>query len=169
MSEENTGNGIMAIGISLLFIIGGLGLAYVGYMDYRDTQSSIENSVETEGVITSIDITEDRRRVERNDRTRYETVYRTSIEYDYTYQGNEYSGSGLTASDIKQDHSSRASAEETLDGYEEGETTTVYVDSRNPSDSFLEKRGSNKGLILSAIGLVLALLGGGLGARTALS
>ena len=157
MSESSTARKVGTVVLLFLLVAGG-GLAYLGYTDYKDTKSSLDNRVETDGVITSTNVVERERVDKRRDRIDEKTVYSPSVEYNYTYENKTYSGDDITASEVQINYASRGKAESLLEDYPEGENVTVYLDSRNPEDSFLEKRGSGNSLKIILIGVGFFLI-----------
>jgi Tfp pilus assembly protein PilV len=133
--------------LSLISIILGVVLLGVaGYMAYSQ-QQSLSSGVQVEATVESKEVT--MASSKRGDR------YTPHVTYSYTYNGTQYTsdnirpGIGTKASDT------RAAAEDRIDQYNVGETTTAYVVQGSPSKSYLERESSPLPLIFGILGLFL--------------
>jgi Tfp pilus assembly protein PilV len=130
--------------ISILLGIVLLGVA--GYMAYSQ-QQSLSSGVQVEATVESKAVTVDSSK--SGDR------YTPHVTYSYTHNGTQYTsdnirpGIGTKASDT------RTAAEDRIDQYDVGETTTAYVVQGSPSKSYLEKESSPLPLIFGIVGLFL--------------
>ena len=133
--------------LSLISIILGIVLLGVaGYMAYSQ-QQSLSSGVQIEVTVESKEVTMDSSK--SGDR------YTPHVTYSYTYNGTQYTsdnirpGIGTKASDT------RTAAEDRIDQYNVGETTTAYVVQGSPSKSYLKKKSSPLPLIFGILGLFL--------------
>lgn len=79
------------------------------------------------------------------------------IEFEYAYDGTEYTGTKLYPSDIKRNYETRSAAESAVAEYDPGVRTTAYVDPDAPSDAFLKNETSSAPLIALGIGGLFTL------------
>ena len=133
--------------LSLISIILGVVLLGVaGYMTYSQ-QQSLSSGVQIEVTVESKEVTMDSSK--SGDR------YTPHVTYSYMYNGTQYTsdnirpGIGTKASDT------RTAAEDRIDQYNVGETTTAYVVQGSPSKSYLKKTSSPLPLIFGIVGLFL--------------
>jgi len=133
--------------LSLISIILGIMLLGVaGYMAYTQ-QQSLSSGEQIEATVESKEVT--MRSSKSGDR------YTPHVTYSYTYNGTQYTsdnirpGIGTKASDT------RTAAEDRIDQYNVGETTTAYVVQGSPSKSYLKKKSSPLPLIFGLLGLFL--------------
>ncbi len=115
-----------------------LGIAFAaigGFLTY-ESYSLTTNAEETVGVVedTWIDSETETRR--RDGERRTETYYYPMVNYTYEVDGEEHNNDNLEPGG-RRGHSSRSSAEEVLEDFEEGEEVTVYYNPENPGESFL--------------------------------
>jgi hypothetical protein len=138
------------VGIALTLVIG---LASIGFGAYSySTQSSALGSAETvQGTITSTSVEE---------RSTKGTSYVPRATFEYTYEGENYTASNVYPGTLVRDSDTESAARAELDGYEPGETATVYVPTDAPGEGYLEPERSNKPLLLVGVG-ALFLLGAG--------
>lgn len=127
-------------------ILGVVLLGVAGYMAYSQ-QQSLSSGVQVKATVESKEVTMDSSK--RGDR------YTPHVTYSYTYNGTQYTsdnirpGIGTKASDT------RTAAEDRIDQYNVGETTTAYVVQGSPSKSYLERESSPLPLIFGILGLFL--------------
>ncbi|WP_080510744.1 DUF3592 domain-containing protein [Halorubrum californiense] len=133
--------------LSLISIILGIVLLGVaGYMAYSQ-QQSLSSGVQIEATVENTEVTMDSSK--KGDR------YPPHVTYSYTYNGTQYTsdnirpGIGTKASDT------RTAAEDRIDQYNVGETTTAYVVQGSPSKSYLNKKSSPLPLIFGLLSLFL--------------
>ncbi|ERH06123.1 MAG: protein of unknown function (DUF3592) [Halonotius sp. J07HN4] len=132
--------------LSLISITLGIVLLGVaGYTAYSQ-QQSLSSGVQTEATVESKEVT--MRSSKRGD------AYIPSVAYSYTYNGTQY-----TSDNIKPGPGTRASdtttaAEDRIDQYNVGETTTAYVVRGSPSKSYLKNESAPLlSLIIGILGL----------------
>jgi len=138
------------IGIALTLV---LGLASIGFGAYSySTQSSALDSATTvEGTVTSTAVEE---------RSTKGTSYVPRATFEYTYEGERYTASNVYPGTLVRDFDTESAASAELEGYESGETATVYVPTDAPEEGYLKPKRSNKPLLLVGVG-ALFLLGAG--------
>jgi hypothetical protein len=129
-------------------VVGVLLIGASGYLAYSQ-QQSLSSGVQVEATVESKQIVRDSSR-------RGGIDFTPRVTYTYTYDGEQYTsenirpGLGITSSN------SRSAAEDRIDQYEVGETTTAYVVEGSPSKSYLKKKNSILlPVILGGFGLLL--------------
>jgi hypothetical protein len=129
-------------------VVGVLLIGASGYLAYSQ-QQSLSSGVQVEATVESKQIVRDSSR-------RGGIDFTPRVTYTYTYDGEQYTsenirpGLGITSSN------SRSAAEDRIDQYEVGETTTAYVVEGSPSKSYLKKENSILlPVILGGFGLLL--------------
>lgn len=127
-------------------VVGVLLISASGYL-VCSQQQSLSSGVQVEATVESKQVVRDSSRRGGPDFTPCVT---------YTYNGEQYTsenirpGLGITSSN------SRSAAEDRIDQYEAGETTTAYVVEGSPSKSYLKKKNSILlPIILGGFGLLL--------------
>jgi hypothetical protein len=78
--------------------------------------------------------------------------YQPVVEYEYTLQGQRYTGSKLSM--IERSYT-QAKAQKVLEKYPVGATVTVYRDPQNPGETLLETGSGGSGFMFIAIGVVV--------------
>jgi hypothetical protein len=129
-------------------VVGVLLIGASGYLAYSQ-QQSLSSGVQVEATVES-------KQVVRDSSRRGGIDFTPRVTYTYTYDGEQYTsenirpGLGITSSN------SRSAAEDRIDQYEVGETTTAYVVEGSPSKSYLKKKNSILlPVILGGFGLLL--------------
>lgn len=143
VNEKDVFVGVISALIALSFI--GLG----GYMffDYYQQTNNVEA---VDATVTSSEV------VQTYDADR-DLVYRPSITYEYTYDGDTYTSESIFIDDNQ--ISSRSRANELVDEYAAGSETTAYVPSDDPDSTYLVKPGIPwRYFIFPLIGLFVLLL-----------
>ncbi|AXG05972.1 DUF3592 domain-containing protein [Haloplanus rubicundus] len=143
------------LGIALTLV---LGLASIGFGAYSYTTQStaLDSAATVEGTITSTTI-----ETHSNDGV----SYTPRATFDYTYRGENYTSSKVYPGPLARDFDTERAARAELAGYEPGTAVTVYVPTGSPEQGYLERKRSNKPLILIGVG-VLFVLGAGRSALT---
>ena len=149
-------NGPKSVGKSLLLLLLALGLAGYGAVDYVQSTSAVENSVETKATITEVSIETKSVRTNTGSDVKYQPV----VTFSYTYEGETYAGDNLFAGSAPARYDTESAAQDVIADYEPGMTTTAYVDPDDPETAFLKKQTPNRQLVFVGVGLVLALFGG---------
>jgi Tfp pilus assembly protein PilV len=133
--------------LSLISItLGVVLLGAAGYMTYSQ-QQSLSSGVQTEATIESKEVIMSSSK--RGDN------YTPNITYSYTYNGTQYTSDNITPGIGTKASNTRTAAEDRIDQYNVGETTTAYVVQGSPSKSYLEKRSNPLPLIIGVLGLAL--------------
>ena len=133
--------------LSLISIIVGIMLLGVaGYMAYSQ-QQSLSSGVQIEATVESKDVTMDSSK--RGD------SYTPHVTYSYTYNGTQYTSDNISPGVGTKASDTRTAAEDRIDQYNVGETTTAYVVQGSPSKSYLKKKSSHLPLIFGILGLFL--------------
>lgn len=129
-----------------------IGLAMVGYGGhmYLNQQSDVQNAVKRTGTVqnTSVEV------IEKEDTASYEPT----VEYTYTYEGQEYTSKSVYPGPDKR-FNSRENARAVASQYSTGQEATVYINQEDPSRAFLiEESGANlRTIFLLGIGTLLFL------------
>lgn len=119
---------ISGVLLTLVFVVAGIGLIWFGWTEYQNQQSDIQEAVEIEGTVESIEIDEENTENGHN----YEPI----VSYTYNYEGQQYSSESLYPGPDGS-FNSRGGAEEVTSQYSTGQQTTVYVNEEDPSRAFL--------------------------------
>lgn len=146
---------------ALLIVVFGVAFAGFGWYSYQEEQADLNNAVEHEGQVQSVDIEEDVTRRDRDDDGIRETdrSYEAIVRYTYEYDGESYTSESLFPGP-DQTFDSRSGAEDYTEEYESGETVTVYVNEQEPGSAFLVRKSSSlKYKAMMGIGGVVAVLG----------
>ncbi|WP_135828201.1 DUF3592 domain-containing protein [Halorussus halobius] len=138
---------------SLLVVLVGLGAGGFGVYDYVQQNQAVENAVEVDATVveTGVDASSSRRGG---------PDYSPEATFEYSYQGESYTGNSVFPGSITKDYDTRSAAESVLEDYQAGETVAAYVDPNSPSDAFLVNETSNSPLFFTAIGGLFVLVGG---------
>jgi len=145
-------NGPDSLAGALLYVAIGLAIASYGGYDYVQQTEAVRDSVQVNATITQLSI-ETGSGTSSNPGTEYEPI----VEFAYTYNGTQYTGTKLYPATIEQDYETRSGAESAIEGYEQGGQTTAYVEPNEPSDAFLKNKTSNAPLIAIGIGGIFTL------------
>lgn len=137
---------------ALLYIVIGLAIASYGGYDYIQQTEAVRESVEVDATVTELSI-ETRSGTSSDPSVEFEPV----IEFEYAYDGTEYTGTKLYPSDIERNYETRSAAESAVAEYDPGVRTTAYVDPDAPSDAFLKNETSSAPLVALGIGGLFAL------------
>jgi Tfp pilus assembly protein PilV len=132
--------------LSLISItLGVVLLGAAGYIAYSQ-QQSLSSGVQIEATVESKEIT-----YSSNNGGRYTP----HITYSYTYNGTQYTSDNITPGIGTKASNTRTAAEDRIDQYNVGETTTAYVVQGSPSKSYLKKKSNLLPLITGVLGLAL--------------
>lgn len=121
-------------------------LGAAGYTTYTQ-QQSLSSGVQVEATVESKEVT-----VSSSKRGE---SYTPNVTYSYTYNGTQYSSTSIRPGIGTKTSDTRTAAEDRIDRYDVGETTTAYVVRGSPSKSYLKKKSSPLPLILGVSGLAL--------------
>lgn len=142
-------------------VVVGVGLAGFGWYSLQEEQADLNNAIEHEGEIQSVDIEEDVTRRDRDDDGIRETDrdYKPIVTYTYEYEGESYTSESLFPGP-DQTFDSRSEAEDYTAEYEPGQRATVYVNQDEPGSAFLVRESSSlEYKAMMGIGGVVAVLG----------
>ncbi len=81
--------------------------------------------------------------------------YTPHVTYSYTYNGTQYTSGNIRPGIGTKTSDARTAAEDSIDRYNVGETTTAYVVQGSPSKSYLKQKSSPLPVILGVLGLAL--------------
>ena len=136
-----------------------LGAVSIGFgvRNHRKQKRAIANSTTVQGTVTGIDVEEDS----------YSegTTYRPQLEYEYEYLGESYTGDDLYPGTLDSGYNTEKKAREVLDEFTEGGPISLYVDTDDPSRSFVFRETTPvrnvgavfAGLVIIGFGLLIAL------------
>jgi len=133
-------------GILVFLLLSVAGAGYGGY-DYLQQSEAVRNAVEVDATITEMGVESDPGR-------RGSVDYRPTVSFDYSYEGEAYTGSSVFPGSVAPDHDTESAAREVVAEYEAGETVTAYVDPADPGNAFLKNQKTDTPVKLVAIGLV---------------
>ena len=145
-------NGPDTLAQAVLYILVGLAIASYGGYDYVQQTEAVRDSVEVDANITELSIETD-----SGTSSNPGVAYEPTVEFEYTYNGTEYTGTKLYPANIEQDYETRSAAESAIESYEQGTQTTAYVSPSEPGDAFLKNKTSNAPLIAVGIGGLFTL------------
>lgn len=118
---------------AILFFAGIVSNKYIIKPLAEEAEASIEWPT-TSGVITSSEMTkewqQDKQQLNKGD-----YMYSAHVRYNYSVNGEEYSGTRIEAA--QSSTSSQSSAEETLHKYAKANTVTVYYNPESPNRAML--------------------------------
>ncbi len=135
--------GLVSMLIALSFIALG-GYMFFGYYQQTANAQPVDATVTSAEVVQSYDADQN-------------VVYRPSITYEYTYNGETYTGDSVYIDDNQVSSQSRAN--EIVGEYETGSNVTAYLPPDNPDNAYLIKAGIPwRYFIFPAIGLFVLLL-----------
>jgi Tfp pilus assembly protein PilV len=133
--------------LSLISItLGVMLLGAAGYMAYSQ-QQSLSSGVQIEATVESKEVTMSSSK--KGDK------YTPNVTYSYTYNGTRYTSDNIRPGIGTKASNTRTAAEDRIDQYNVGETTTAYVVQGSPSKSYLKKKGGPLPIILGILGLAL--------------
>ena len=84
--------------------------------------------------------------------------YDPRVEYRYSYGGTTYTGDDFFPGSITPSYDTEKEALSVVEGYDEGETVTAYVDPDRPGGAFLERRATNAPLAMAGAGFFVAVV-----------
>ena len=136
--------------LSLISItLGVVLLGVAGYMAYSQ-QQSLSAGVQMETTVESKDITYSADKGGK---------YTPHVTYSYTYDGTQYTSDNIRPGIGTKTSNTRAAAEDRIDQYDVGETTTGYVVRSSPSRSYLKKKSSPLPVMTNPLPLIIGVLG----------
>ncbi|AZQ16174.1 DUF3592 domain-containing protein [Halorubrum sp. PV6] len=138
-------------GALLLMLIGIAIISYGGYDHVQQTEA-VRDAVEVDATITELDIEADSG-TSSNPGANYDPV----VEFEYSYNENEYTGTKIYPADIEQNYETQSSAESAIEEYEQGTQTTAYVSPDQPGDAFLKNQTSSAPIIAIVLGGLFTL------------
>jgi hypothetical protein len=143
--------GLRSILFVLVFVVVGVAITGFGVMDYQNRQSDIENAVQVQGTVQSVDVHE---RSSEGD-----SSYNPYIKYTYSHDGQQYTSRSVYPGLNQRTFDSRDKAEEVVSQYSPGETTTVYVNQENPSSAFLvEEPQPFRSFLIMGFGIIFLVI-----------
>lgn len=137
--------------VALLLL--GVGIAGFGIHDYTQQSDAIANAVEVDATITETGVEA------VSSGSTSGTEYKPTVSFRYEYQGESYTGTNVFPATVSPTYETRAAAESVLQGLEEGETVTAYVDPDSPDEAFLQTKRSTAPLVVAAIGGLFTIIG----------
>lgn len=146
-------NGPDSLKGAVLYILIGIAIISYGGYDYVQQTEAVRESVAVDATITELDIETDRG-TSSNPGVNFDPV----VEFAYTYNGTEYTGTQIYPADIEQNYETQSGAESAIEEYEQGAQTTAYVSPDQPGDAFLKNETSNAPIIAIVLGGLFTLL-----------
>lgn len=142
-----------SLAIVFIAVIAGFALAGYGFVQYQDQVESVENAVGITATITDTNV--------RTDSSRRGGVdYQAEIDFEYSYEGQNYSSDFIYPLDNDREFGQESEAEEYLENYSTGDQINAYVNPDNPDQGFLKAQKSDQPLLFMIIGGFLILIGG---------
>jgi len=136
--------------LSLISIIlGVVVLGAAGYMAYSQ-QQSLSSGVQIETTVESKEITYSSDKGGR---------YTPHVTYSYTYNGTQYTSDNIRPGRGTKTSNTRTAAEERINEYNIGETTTAYVVRGSPSKSYLKKKSNPLPIMTNPLPLIIGVVG----------
>jgi len=124
-------------------------LGAAGYMAYSQ-QQTLSSGVQIETTVESKEITYSSDNGGR---------YTPHVTYSYTYNGTQYTSDNIRPGIGTKASNTRAAAEDRIDQYNVGETTTAYVVQGSPSESYLKKKSGPLPIMTNPVPLIIAAVG----------
>jgi hypothetical protein len=143
--------------LGIIFISIGAGLGYWGYSVYQKGNESKNWPTVTGQVIESEVKKETTTRKVSDGRKRTTTSFRANVIYRYEVNGTSYISKQITSLDYSFGDS--AQAREITAKYPKGKTVTVFYNTLDPEQAFLEPGISKGSYILMGAGAVCLVLG----------
>jgi len=137
---------------ALLYILIGIAITSYGGYDYVQQTEAVRESVEVDATITELDIEADSG-TSSNPGADFDPV----VEFEYTYNGDEYTGTKIYPADLEQNYETQSGAESAIEEFEQGAQTTAYVSPDQPGDAFLKNQTSNAPIIAIVLGGLFTL------------
>lgn len=126
---------VQKFAMGIVFILFGLGIAYLGVNHYIVQDKGIDNAEPITVTIESTEIVEQRTTTDSGD---VGMTYDPEVRYSYTFDGKEYTSGSIYPGTIE-DTRSKGRAEDIVSQFPEGSTVEGYVNSKNPDQSYLIK------------------------------
>ena len=139
--------------MSVFVLLVGLGILGIGTYSFVTSTAVLDDRVEVTAEITDTS-------VEQVPASRGNTAYVPVVEFQYRYQGTNYTSDRLYPGDAQPQYESEASAESQLAAYPVGETVTAYVAPDAPGEAFLTASRSGLGIGAVAVGVLICVVGG---------
>lgn len=137
---------------ALLYLFIGIAVISYGGYDYVQQTEAVRESVEVTATITELAV-ETESGTTSNPGVNYDPI----VEFEYTYNGTEYTGTKIYPADIEQNYDTRSGAEAAIEQYEQGTQTVAYVSPDQPGDAFLKNNTSNAPIIAIVLGGLFTL------------
>ena len=137
---------------ALLYLFIGIAVISYGGYDYVQQTEAVRESVEVTATVTELAVETDRG-TSSNPGVNYDPI----VEFEYTYNGTEYTGTKIYPADIEQNYDTRSGAESAIEQYEQGTQTVAYVSPDQPGDAFLKSKTSNAPIIAIVLGGLFTL------------
>ena len=153
-------NGPDSLKGALLYVLVGIAIVSYGGYDYVQQTEAVRESVEVEATITELSV-----ETESGTSSNPGVDYSPVVEFEYTYNGTEYTGTKIYPADIEQNYETRSGAESAIEEYEQGTQAAAYVSPDQPGDAFLRNETSNAPIIAVALGGLFTLLATGSAVR----
>ncbi|WP_132058614.1 DUF3592 domain-containing protein [Halorussus amylolyticus] len=138
----------------LLFLVIGLGASGFGAYDYVQQSDAVNEAVEVDATVVETGVDSVRGGSSPG------VDYKPEVTFEYEYDGETYTGNNVFPATISRNYDTRSAAASVLEGYDEGETVTAYVNPDSPGDAFLKDEKSNSPLLFVGIGGLFAVVGG---------
>lgn len=136
-----------------LFMIGGLVLLGYGFNQYQGQKASIDNAVNISATVADTNVRTDSSR-------RGSTDYQAEIDFNYSFEGEDYTSGFIYPLDDDREFSTEEEAQEFLQSYSAGTEVDAYVSPETPDEAFLNNESSDQPLIFLLIGGLMTLSAG---------
>lgn len=135
--------------LMLVAIVLGIGVAGYGGYDYIQQSNAVDDAVAVETTVLDAQVSEsDGRRL----------YYRVTVEHTYQYRGTEYTSEQVFPGTTSPIYTVRSDAENIIEPYYPGATTTAYVDPDAPARAFLKRQTTLAPLKFVGFGGLIFLL-----------
>lgn len=127
-------------------------LVFIGYSgyDYVEQTRVVDRAEDVDATVVKVGVEETT--------ARRGVSYYPVVEYEYRYGGTTYTGEDVFPGSIEPSYDTESEARRVVAPYDEGETTTAYVDPYQPDDAFLKDTTTNAPVWLGGLfSVVLAL------------
>jgi hypothetical protein len=146
----------VVVGVGAFFLLAGLVWGTLGVWNYQKTQTDLSDTETVEGTIISTDVREETTEVGDG---RYRTELHPQVNYTYSHEGQNYTSQSLYPGN--EQTLSEGRAEEIVYDYDSGDSVTVYVNTDDPSRSFLVTNDNSLLFLLfsGAVGIAGIVIG----------
>ena len=120
---------------------------------FQPVSGSIDNAVNISATVADTNVRTDSSR-------RGSTDYQAEIDFNYSFEGEDYTSGFIYPLDDDREFSTEEEAQEFLQSYSAGTEVDAYVSPETPDEAFLNNESSDQPLIFLLIGGLMTLSAG---------